>query len=321
MQTILGSGGIIGTLLAQELRTYTNKIRLVSRAPKAINPKDEIFTANLLNLEEVQQALEGSKIAYLTVGLPYKTKIWQAFWPKIMSNVIQACTEQNVKLVFFDNVYMYDPNYLGHMTETTPIRPVSKKGIIRAKVADMVLEAISKGDLQALIARSADFYGPNTPLKSILTEMVFKPLSKSKNAKWFGNSHSPHSFTYTPDAGKATALLGNTADAFNQVWHLPTAANPPCGKEWIHMIAKEMGVQPGYHVIPKWVFNISELFVPFMKELNEMIYQYEKPYQFDSSKFEKQFFFKPTSYLEGIRRIIKTEYPQMAKHKDDLLFD
>ena len=32
---------------------------------------------------------------------------------------------------------------------------------------------------------------------------------------------------YTPDAARAVALLGNTPDAFNQVWHLPTDKNPP----------------------------------------------------------------------------------------------
>lgn len=320
MQTILGSGGIIGTLLAKELTTYTDKIRLVSRQPKVVNPDDEAFPANLLDLKQTQTALQGSSVAYLTIGFPYKTRIWQEAWPKVMSNVMKVCSEQNIKLVFFDNVYMYDPSYLGHMTESTPVLPVSKKGKIRAQIADKLMEATAKKKINALIARSADFYGPSAPLRSILTEMVFKPLSKGKTAKWFGNTHNPHSFTYTPDAGKATALLGNTPDAFNQVWHLPTASNPPSGKEWIHMVAKEMAVSPNYHLVPKWVFNISEMFVPFMRELNEMLYQYESPYIFDSKKFEELFFFKPTSYLEGIRRIIKKDYPSRMKQKDDLLY-
>jgi len=31
-----------------------------------------------------------------------------------------------------------------------------------------------------------------------------------KKANWQGSANYKHSFTYTPDAGKATALLGNT---------------------------------------------------------------------------------------------------------------
>ena len=73
----------------------------------------------------------------------------------------------------------------------------------------------------ALIARSADFYGPGNE-KSFVTEMVYKNIKTGKAANWFINADKKHSFTYTPDAAKATALLGNTKDAYNQIWHLPT---------------------------------------------------------------------------------------------------
>ena len=35
--------------------------------------------------------------------------------------------------------------------------------------------------------------------------------------------------------------------------------------------------------------------------MNEMLYQYDSDYLFDSSKFEKKFNFKPTSYADGIK--------------------
>ncbi|GGF20389.1 NAD-dependent epimerase/dehydratase family protein [Echinicola rosea] len=308
MQTILGSGGVIANELAKELSPYTAKLRLVSRHPQKVNPENDIFTADLTNAEQVNQAVAGSHIVYLTVGLKYKAHIWESAWPKIMSNVLNACSRHRCKLVFFDNVYMYDPNYIGKMTEETPIRPVSKKGTVRAKIADMLLEKIQKGEVDAIIARSADFYGPHIKLKSILTELAFKPLAKSGTAKWLSNAHQPHAFTFTPDAGKALALLGNTEDAYNQVWHLPTASNPPTGKEWIHLIAKELGKTPKHQVLPPWFFTTSGLFVPFMRELKEMLYQYDRPYIFDSTKFQENFFFKPTNYKDGIKKIVEAEF-------------
>jgi nucleoside-diphosphate-sugar epimerase len=54
--------------------------------------------------------------------------------------------------------------------------------------------------------------------------MVYKNLQKGKKAMWLADASKIHSFTYTPDAARATALLGNTPDAYNQVWHLPTSA-------------------------------------------------------------------------------------------------
>ncbi|NNJ89022.1 MAG: NAD-dependent dehydratase, partial [Eudoraea sp.] len=115
-------------------------------------------------------------------------------------------------------------------------------------------------------------------------------------------------FTYVPDAAKATALLGNTEDAYNQVWHLPTAPKPMTGKEWIYAIGNEMNVPAKYRTVPKWMVQFMGIFMPIMKETVEMLYQYDRDYVFKSDKFEKRFGISATSYLEGIREIIKTDY-------------
>lgn len=307
MQTILGSGGAIGIELAKALKKYTDNIRLVSRNPEVVNPDDQLFSADLTEATEVMSAVEGSQIVYLTVGFPYNTKLWKATWPLVMGNVIDACKAHHAKLVFFDNVYMYDPDHLNPMTEETPINPQSKKGKIRAEIAAMILDEVKDGNIQALIARSADFYGPSLNT-SVLTETVFKNLVKGKKANWLGPVSYKHSFTYTPDAGKATALLGNTSDAYNQVWHLPTASDPPTGKEWIEAIAAQMGVEAKYQAAPKFLVRIMGLFMPIMREMVEMMYQNDRDYVFDSSKFEKKFEMRPTPYAEGIKEIVESDY-------------
>jgi nucleoside-diphosphate-sugar epimerase len=114
-----------------------------------------------------------------------------------------------------------------------------------------------------------------------------------------------HSCTYTPDAAKATALLGNESKAENQVWHLPTAKEPLTGRQWIEAFAKEMNVQPKTQLASRTMVKILGLFNPIMKEFVEMLYQYDRDYVFDSSKFEKMFNFQPTSYDEGIKLIVK----------------
>lgn len=307
MQTILGSGGIIGNELAKILPTYTTKIRLVSRHPKAINPTDELFAADLTNAQQVMEAVAGSEIAYLTAGLTYNRKIWEATWPSIMRNVLNACIKHKCKLVFFDNIYMYDANFLDGMTEDTPINPPSRKGKVREAIAQMLLDAVAKGELTALIARSADFYGPGN-INSILTQTVFKNFASGKKANWMGKPECKHSFTYTPDAAMGTAILGNSPEAYGKVWHLPTASNPPTGKQWIEAIAKEMKVAPKYSRIPEFMVGVLGLFIPIMREFVEMAYQNNRDYVFDSNRFEKQFDFKPTPYADGIRETIKLDY-------------
>lgn len=319
MQTILGSGGAIGVELAKALKEYTNDIRLVSRNPQKINETDQLFPADLLDRTKVFEAVQGSSIVYVTVGFPYNLKIWRQNWPNFIRNVIDACTEYNCKLVFFDNIYMYHPNYLNGMDEETPIDPLSKKGKVRAEIAALIMEKVKKGQLQALIARSADFYGPNIKNSSMLTETVFKPLSTGKKANWMASLNYKHSFTYTPDAGKATALLGNSEKAYNQIWHLPTAENPYTGKEWIEAIASEMGVKPKFQVASRFIVKILGLFNAIMREMPEMMYQYDRDYVFNSDKFNGHFNFETTPYPEGIKAIVNSDYQKQSNIQGLLL--
>jgi nucleoside-diphosphate-sugar epimerase len=304
MQTILGANGTIGSVLAKELRTYTDKVRLVSRNPTRVNESDVLHPADLSQPGEVDEAVEGSDVVYLVVGFDYKLNVWEEKWPKLMRNTIDACIKNNARLVFFDNVYMYDPGAIPHMTEESPINPPAKKGEVRKQISQMLLDEARSGKLMALIARSADFYGPGNK-KSFVTEMVYKNLKKGRTPNWFINADRKHSFTYTPDAAKATALLGNTTDAYNQVWHLPTDRNTLTGREFINLFATEMNAEGKVSVMPMWLIKVLGIFIPVMKEMSEMMYQYDRDYFFDSSKFDKRFNFKTTTYQEGVKNCVR----------------
>jgi nucleoside-diphosphate-sugar epimerase len=300
MQTILGASGTIGKLLAEELYFYTDRIRLVCRKPVKINDKCELLPADLFEPGAVDKAVEGSDIVYLVVGLQYKLKVWEEEWPELMKDAIDACVKHNAKLVFFDNVYMYDKDFIGGMTEETPVKPPSRKGAVRELINDMLFAAVRERNLKALIARSADFYGPDNH-NNFITQMVLNNYSKGKKAMWFVSTDLKHSFTYTRDAAKATALLGNTPDAYGQIWHLPTDNRKITGKDMITWIASEFRVEPKFTLVDKWMLYLLGVFVPVMREMPEMMYQYDRDYFFDSSKFTRRFGISATPYEEGVR--------------------
>ena len=304
MQTILGSGGAIGSLLAKELMNYIDKVRLVARNPQKVNDSDELFKADLTNASEVLKSVEGSEVVYLCVGLPYQLKVWQQQWPAVMQNTINACIQHKAKLVFIDNVYMYSQDAIPHMTEESPLNPPSQKGKIRLQIAQMLMDEVANGTLTALIARSADFYGPDVKT-SVLKISVFDNFQKGKKAMWLSDATKIHSFTYTPDIAKATALLGNTADAYGQVWHLPTSTEKLTGIDFIKMIAAEMKVKPAYNTFSKFMISALGLFLPILRELKEMQYQNDQNYFFDSSKFQQRFGISPTNYADGVKEIVK----------------
>lgn len=303
MQTILGANGTIGSQLAKELTAYTDKIRLVSRNPKKTNDTDELFPADLSDALQVEKAIEGSEVVYLLVGFDYKLKVWQDKWPNLMRATVDACISHHAKLVFFDNVYLYDKNAIPHMTEDSPVNPPSKKGRVRQQIAEMMMKEIKNGELKGLIARSADFYGPHNE-KSVLQEMAYKNLKKGKSPMWMIDADKIHSFTYAPDAAKAVTILGNTEDAYNQTWHLPTSTEKLTARQIISLFNKEMGVSKKVKVMSMLTLKLLGVFIPILREMPEMMYQNDRDYYFDSSKFSQRFSFTPTSYQEGVKNTV-----------------
>ena len=298
MIAILGAGGAIGDNLAKLLIEKNVAVRLVARKPKAIDGTESL-SADLSDAGQTRAAVDGAETACLLVGLPYDLAVWRELWPRIMRNVIDACKRSGTKLLFFDNVYMYG-RVDAPMTEATPYRPSSKKGEIRAEIATTLMDEARAGNLRAMIARAADFYGPQTK-NGVPNVLVLEPYARGGTASWLVNARVAHSLTFTPDAARGVAMLIERDSAWNQVWHLPTTPDPPTGQAFIEMAAAAYGVAPKYRVLGKAVLRLVGLFNPAVRESLEMLYQSERPYLFDSSKFAVEFGFSGTPYADGIR--------------------
>lgn len=303
MQTILGANGQIGEELARELkRNFTSDIRIVSRRAQKVNETDTVFSADLTNKENALEAVSGSEIAYFTLGLPMDSDLWEKQFRLILRNVIDACKITGTKLVFFDNTYMYpqDDNIL---TEETPFAPVGRKGMVRAEMAEMILSEIKSGELKAVICRAPEFYGPNKT-QSITNTLIFNAIKEGKKLKVLLSDSKKRSLIWTPDASRATALIGNTPDAFGQTWHLPVDQSHPTYKEFLALISEIYRKELKHSVIPKLVFKIGSIFNKKLKELLELLPRYEHDNLFDDSKFRARFpDFKVTSYKQGIEAI------------------
>jgi nucleoside-diphosphate-sugar epimerase len=300
MQAILGAGGAIGAALVRELGYMRQRVRLVGRNPQRVEGAAEAIAADVSDLEQTIRAVAGSTVVHLLVGVKYDLKVWHELWPRIMRNTIEACKRANAGLIFFDNVYMYG-KVSGPMTEESPFNPCSKKGEIRAQIATTLLSEIKAGNLKAMIARSADFYGPHAKT-SVANILVFRKFAEAATASWLVDDAVPHSFTFTPDAAKSLALLSTSKSAWNQTWHVPTAPNPPTGREFIQTAAKEFGVEPRYRVLRRPLVRMAGWFGSDIRESYEMLYQNDSAYVFDSTKFSKAFGFEPTTYAAGIGR-------------------
>jgi nucleoside-diphosphate-sugar epimerase len=297
--TILGANGNIAQEVSRALHSSGNQIKQFSRNPKKVNDTDSLSTGNLLNPEEVSMAVKGSDVVFLLAGIQYDKKIWKRDWPIIMRNTLDACIAHQAKLVFFDNMYAFDPKEVGHLTEESKMAPQSEKGKVRKEILDMLWKEVMAEKLTALVARAGDFYGPGAS-NSFLNELVIDKIKAGKSPQWLYSGDKKHSFSYIPDAGKATAFLAQQEDSWNQSWHLPTDSTYPSGKEITTILNKKLGKNLKLQVLPPIAVSLLGIFISPLREIKELRYQTDSDYRFDSSKIENAYGLKATPIEAGL---------------------
>ena len=230
------------------------------------------------------------------------SELWEAQFLLMMANVIKACQVNQSKLVFFDNTYMYAKT-AAIQDENSPFEPVGRKSAVRAQLAEMVLQAMATSDLQALICRAPEFYGPGKT-QSITNTMIFKPIKNKKSIKVPVSALTLRTLIWTPDASRAMALLGNTESAYGQTWHLP-CEDSLTYQEMIGLAQSITDEKLEYSVIKLWQFKLGSYVNHNLKELQELLPRYQVDNHFSSDKFKAVFpEFTITPIDSGIRQIL-----------------
>lgn len=300
MQTILGANGQIAEELARELkRHYTDDLRLVSRTPRKVNASDTVMPANLLDVRQTAEAVKGSSIVYFTAGLPPSTALWEAQFPQMLKNALDATRAAGASFAYFDNTYMY-PQHDQLLTEDTPFAPHGRKGQVRAEMARMVLDEMKRGEIPVLIGRAPEFYGPGKT-QSFTNALVIDKLKAGQKPRVPLRDDTLRTLIWTPDASRGLAALGNAPDAYGQTWHLPCCDERPTYKAFVAMAAQAFEQPSRYSVIPKLGFQVAGMFSEQVREIQELLPRYACDNLFDSSKFKQRFpEFKVTTYQEGL---------------------
>jgi nucleoside-diphosphate-sugar epimerase len=260
----------------------------------------EQVAADVGTADGARRACEGAAVVYYCAQPPY-TK-WPELFPPMTAAIIDGAAAAGAKLVYADNLYVYGPPD-GPMTEETPHRAQGKKGRIRIKMADAILGAHADGRLRVAIGRSSDYYGPHGTASTV-GENIMKPALRGKRARWLGSLDQPHTLNYLEDLARALATLGERNAADGEVWHLP-AAEPLTGRQFLELVFEEAGHPPKVGAASRPMIRIGGLFNPLLRELNETLYQFERPFVSDASKFQAAFGpFEPTAHREAVSRTV-----------------
>ncbi len=295
LHVIFGTGPL-GLAVMRELRSQSRRVRLINRSGRVAFEKDQdtdVRGGDASDPKLTREACEGASAVYHCVGLPYPQ--WAAF-PSIARGIIEGAASAGARLVYGDNVYAYGP-VRGPLREGLPETATTIKGRIRAEVARLILGAHAAGGVQAAIGRASDFFGPGVTDSSMLGTHVFGRLIAGKPAQVVGNPDKLHSYTFIDDFGRALATLGQREGVVGQIWHVPTAP----ARTTREMVALIAGKSAKVSALPRWMVSMAGLFDAQVRELKEMLYEFEEDFVLDSSRFEQSFGVKPTPLEQSLR--------------------
>jgi len=299
---VLGTGAI-GRAIMEELIKHGEAVRMVNRSGRMdeVPAGVEVIAADLYDPARVKEVTRGARVVYQSAQPHYYE--WPEKFPPLQKAIIDGLTGSAAKLVIAENLYMYGETDGKPITEDLPYRAHTRKGRVRAEMSESALAAHRAGKVRVTIGRGSDYFGP-WGTDSSMGGIVFYRLLQGKSAQIAGSASIPHSHTYIPDFGKALVVLGEREEADGQAWHVPNDMPRITQGELIQLAAKEIGGSAKIQAAGKFMMSMIGMFVPEVKESVEMLYEFEKPFIVDSSKFEKTFGMKATPMKEAIRETV-----------------
>lgn len=299
---VLGTGAL-GRAVMEELLKRGESVRMVNRSGKLDEaPAEvEVIASDLYDPAKVREVTREAQVIYQASQPNYNQ--WPEKFPLLQKSIIDGLTGSTAKLVLVENLYMYGDTDGKPLTEDTPYDAHTRKGRVRGEISRAAFQAHKEGRVRVTAARGGNFFGP-WGANSTMGTRAFYPLLRGKPAQLIGRTDLPHSHTYVKDFGRALVILGERDEADGQAWHVPNDQPRMSQGELVRMFAEEAGVEPKISSMGKLMMTIGGLFIPEAKETVEMMYEFDKPFIVDSSKFEKTFGMRATSIREAVRETV-----------------
>lgn len=301
IHVVLGTGAI-GLALVEELVASGRSVRAVNRSGRADVPAGvEVRAGDLTDPTFAGAAIADAAVIYQCLNPPYHR--WAEEFPGLQDAAVGAARAAGARFVSFENTYMYGDTNGEPMTETTPMRGHTRKGKVRAAMAEQLRALHESGDLRVSTARASDYFGPRGTAQSPFGDLVIGAALAGKAARVMGDPDQPHSYTYTVDAARTLAALGNRDDVDGEIFHVPNAPAQTT-RQIIDMISEQMGSPIKVSAAPRLVLRALGLFNPTVRELDEMRYEFIQPFIVDSTKAQNRLDIAPIPLAEALQATI-----------------
>lgn len=282
---VIFGAGQVGLTLMEQLADDDVQVTLVNRSGCVQEPLPagvRVVAGDLTDAATVARLAADAEVIFATAQPAYTN--WPKGWPPLIQGIVNGVSQSNARLVFVDNLYMYGATHGQPIRESLPYAATGRKGKARALVATTLLDAHKAGRLQVTIGRASDFFGPRGTDTAVFGERFFTAALAGKPVDVFGDPNLPHTYTYLPDFARGLITLSQRREAYGRAWHTPNHQTVSTA-EMIRLFAAELGAPIQTRTVSPLMLTLAGLFVPVVREMQEMRYEFEEAYVVDDNQF------------------------------------
>lgn len=302
---VLGATGGIGGEVARLLVARGWQVRALHRAPaKAATQGDGIqwLAGDAMRSEDVLAAASGAQLIVHAVNPPGYRNWGQLVLPMV-DNTIAAARASGARVLLPGTVYNYGPDAFPQIDESSPQRPLTRKGAIRVEMERRLRES----GVPLLVVRAGDFFGPKAG-NNWFAQGLIKP---GKPVTAISNPAAPgvgHQWAYLPDVAETMVRLLALGDALPRVASYQMEGHWDAdGTQIVSAIARAAG-RPALRAgrFPWWLVTLASPLVAVFRELREMRYLWRQPVRMSNARLLAALGSEPHTPLDvAVRRTLQ----------------
>lgn len=306
---VLGATGGIGGEVARRLVARGWQVRALNRNPAKLGTQGQAgitwIQGDAMHSGDVVAAARDVSLVVHAVNPPGYRK-WSELVLPMLDNSIAAARASGARLLLPGTVYNFGPDSFPEVDETTPQRPITRKGAIRVEM-ERRLEAASRDGIRVLIVRAGDFFGPKAA-NNWFSQGLVKPGRPVSGISYPGKAGIGHQWAYLPDVAETMLRLIERDDqlapfaVFHMEGHWDADGTGMIGA--IRRAAGKPGLKAG--AFPWWLIALASPVVPLFQEMREMRYLWQVPLHMGNARLKAVLGEEPHTPLdEAVRTTLR----------------
>ncbi|MGZ5420898.1 MAG: NAD-dependent epimerase/dehydratase family protein [Aeromicrobium sp.] len=297
---VVVGAGPVGRHVARLLAERGTDVTVVSRtgtSTRIADVRHEKLDAS--DSDQLSAVADGASVLYNCAN-PADYTSWTSVWPPLAASFLEAAERSGAVLAITGNLYPYGP-VNGPMVEGMPDAATDTKGMLRAAMWADAQNAHDEGRIRTVEVRSADYVGTGVGNNGHVTR-VLPSAMKGKHVRVIGDANQPHTWTDVLDTARTLIAAAEDDSAHGRIWHAPSNV-PRTQREAINDVLAAAGKPPvKVTAVPDFVLSAGARFVPLVREIRDMSYQFKRPYVLDSWAAREHFGMEPTPWDAVCRR-------------------